>query len=50
MHEVLWTDSGWEQKGLGELVSPAQVKKAYLFLQSTTTRDTIANSQSHSPN
>lgn len=29
IHEVLWPDSGWEVKGLGELISPAQVKRVY---------------------
>jgi len=29
VHEVLWEESGWETKGLAELVTSAQVKKAY---------------------
>jgi hypothetical protein len=29
LHEVLWQDSGWELRGPGELVSPANTKRAY---------------------
>ena len=29
MHTVLWPESGWEQIGAGELITPAQVKAAY---------------------
>lgn len=30
LHEVIWVDSGWDALSLAELVTPVQVKKAYL--------------------
>jgi hypothetical protein len=30
LHEVIWVDSGWDALSLAELVTPIQVKKAYL--------------------
>lgn len=30
--QVIWVDSGWDGLSLADLVTPAQVKKAYLDL------------------
>jgi len=43
INDVLWPDSGWEPKGLGALVAPNQVKKAYRQATLIVHPDKVAN-------
>jgi hypothetical protein len=43
LHEVIWVDSGWDALSLTDLITPAQVKKAYIRANLIVHPDKVQN-------